>query len=777
MSLRLKFGLIALLPLLAACALFVAYALATTGQHKRLRIDGVVHAVESACQKVNKTLTRMEQNAIDLAGAGHRYHLTDPRRDDMAEATVVDNFEGLPAAIGGGIWFEPDAIVPGLRLHSFYAHRDPERDRVRRDERYDGDDYDYPTQAWYQDIARAVTGPRQTAWTAPYFDDTGTLTLMTTVGAGMFNDNGRFLGMATVDWEISRVVRELTSIRPTPGTFALLASPRHNRIISDSRHPDAVPDTPLDSLVWRAGLPPPGPDGTLPQAVPVSIDGRVHRVFQSRTDNGWRLSVHVPDDEIFADIETRNAVYTALVALIALALLLMTMRLVARFIHAPLQRLMDGVADLGRGNLNVHMDLGTRDELQSVAHAFNRMTVDLQASLAHEAHERAERQRIAGELDVATRIQASMLPTTYPPFPDREEFEIFAAMRPAREVGGDFYDFFFVDPDHLAVAVADVSGKGIPAALFMVVARTLLKNNAQNGLDPAQTLATVNNLLCEGNDANMFVTAFLGVLDVRSGHFIYANAGHNPPLLQRADHAFESLAIQPGFVLAGMPGLSFPQGEIDLRPGDTLLLYTDGVTEAANAAHDLFGPHRLLDTLNRAPYPDVRALIADIEGAVTRFVDGAEVADDLTLLALRSKTAGLDWTERSFDADLERWPDAADFLEETLSSMGCPAKSILRIQVAAEEVFVNIAHYAYAPGTGEMRLRIAVFPEKTAHIEFEDTGRAFNPLDKPDPEVMADIDDRVPGGLGIYMVKQMMDSVDYRRVGPSNRLRFTLAWT
>jgi len=247
--------------------------------------------------------------------------------------------------------------------------------------------------------------------------------------------------------------------------------------------------------------------------------------------------------------------------------------------------------------------------------------------------ERAEKERMQSELMIAAKIQSSMLPNVFPPFPDRTGFDIYALMDPAKEVGGDFYDFFFISENKLAVVIADVSGKGIPAALFMVKAKTLLKNTAQQGKPLAEVLEIVNNLLCEGNDECMFVTVFLGVLDITSGHFTYVNGGHDIPLIKRND-SFDWLPVIPGFMPGFMPGTKYEQKETTLQKGDVLFLYTDGVTDAENPGREPFTNNRLISTINECDYGCAKDILDFVRAKVDDFADGEEQFDDITMLAL-----------------------------------------------------------------------------------------------------------------------------------------------
>lgn len=282
------------------------------------------------------------------------------------------------------------------------------------------------------------------------------------------------------------------------------------------------------------------------------------------------------------------------------------------------------------------LSLKTGDEIGLMAESFNSMVEDVHQYMTNLADVTADRERIATELHVATQIQASMLPSIFPPFPDRDEFDIFALMEPAKEVGGDFYDFFMIDDHRLGVVIADVSGKGVPAALFMVITKTLIKNQAGFTSSPSEILNIVNNKLLESNDASLFVTVFIGILEIDTGKFVYSNAGHNPPLVSKAGEGFSWLAVDSGFVLAGWEDFFYHSDELLLKDGDRLLLYTDGVTEATNPAEELFGDDRLLDILNRGDVANMplETLVGYVRSEVNQFSDGAQQADDITILAL-----------------------------------------------------------------------------------------------------------------------------------------------
>ena len=280
------------------------------------------------------------------------------------------------------------------------------------------------------------------------------------------------------------------------------------------------------------------------------------------------------------------------------------------------------------------LEVHTNDELQKLCESLKKMESDLNLHIENLKNVTAEKERIGAELNVATHIQKSMLPRIFPAFPEREEFDVYATMDPAKEVGGDFYDFFMVDERHLAIVMADVSGKGVPAALFMVIGKTLIKDHTQPGRDLGEVFTEVNDLLCESNSEALFITAFEGVLDLVTGEFRFVNAGHEMPFLCPAGGDFEARRIKPGFVLAGMEGMRYTAGTMTLGLGDKIFQYTDGVTEATNANQELYGMERLTAVLNTVKDKSPNEILPAVKEDIDRFVGQAPQFDDITMLCL-----------------------------------------------------------------------------------------------------------------------------------------------
>jgi sigma-B regulation protein RsbU (phosphoserine phosphatase) len=371
----------------------------------------------------------------------------------------------------------------------------------------------------------------------------------------------------------------------------------------------------------------------------------------------WHLVYVVPENDILApSIALHNEIikmtadstksvntliYAAIIisGLLLVAIILLTLRaagLIASRIARPITILTEGVKKINNGNLEYHSEIKTGDEIEELSISFERMGRELMTYIENLNSVTAEKERIGAELNIATKIQASMLPRIFPAFPDREEFDVYASMLPAKEVGGDFYDFFLIEKNILAIVIADVSGKGVPAALFMVIAKTLIKNNAQYGLSPKDVFSMVNNLLCANNEEGMFVTAFMGFLDILTGTFTCVNAGHNPPLIKRGDH-FEWLKIKRGLFLGGMENVSYKQEELELKNGDMVYLYTDGVTEAMNPERELFAESRLLKVADLYKDCGLKEFSVSIKDKIDEFTEDAEQADDITMLVLKYK--------------------------------------------------------------------------------------------------------------------------------------------
>lgn len=438
--------------------------------------------------------------------------------------------------------------------------------------------------------------------------------------------------------------------------------------------------------------------------------------------------------------------------------------LLERIVISGIKKTNRSLKKITAGDLNEEVNVRTNEEFISLSDGINATVKALKEAIEK------EKSRIDLELKFAHEIQNSAIPKTFPAFPEKNQFDLFALMRPAKEVSGDFYDFGLVGEDNSKIGfiIADVAGKGVPAALFMMSVKTLIKNLAEAGMSPAEIFTKANRQLCEHNETSMFVTAFLGILDTETGILTYTNAGHNPPYLRRANGKFEQMKIDPAFALAGLNKTVYTQKQLQMNFGDTIFLYTDGITEGQNKDEEFYGEERLKNALDKNKNLSVTNLLLTVRADIAEFEKGTEQADDITMV-------GLMYTAQRIEvpARIEQTETILDFIDSLLTPYESGHKT--QIEIAAEEVFVNIANYAYPPedeGSVSVLCAIGGSP-RFVSVSFIDNGIPFNPLNKPDPDITAPFNEREEGNLGIFMVKKLMDSTAYTYKNNQNVFTFS----
>lgn len=428
-------------------------------------------------------------------------------------------------------------------------------------------------------------------------------------------------------------------------------------------------------------------------------------------------------------------------------------------------------------SLGIH----TGDEIERLSNVMANMEDDLNAYEVNLAKVTSEKERISVELNLARKIQGDMLPNVFPPFPDRTEFDIFASMNPAKEVGGDFYDFFLVDDSHIAFLIADVSGKGIPAALFMMVTKSMLQTEIIEGKSPGEALTDVNSRICESEHEGMFVTVWVGVLDLKTGKLTASNAGHEYPVIKQPDEGYEVLHDKHCFVVGGIGGIKYSEYEVEMRPGSKIFLYTDGVPEATDAGNNMFGLDRMTAALNNARDANVTDTIKAVAKDAWEFVGDAEQFDDMTMLCLEYKGANDGGTvegkmetlvDITLPAEIENQAVVTEKVDAELEKLECPFKQQAQLDIAIDELFSNIAKYAYAPGKGDATVRMEVSHDpKAVTLTFIDSGTPYDPMAQEDPDITLSAEERGIGGLGILMVKKSMDDLSYEYKDGKNIFR------
>ena len=450
--------------------------------------------------------------------------------------------------------------------------------------------------------------------------------------------------------------------------------------------------------------------------------------------------------------------------LIFAALFTLIYFLIKKVIIDNLRKINGTLAEITDGNLNVTVDVRTNEEFASLSDDINQTVSTLKRYIAEAAA------RIDKELEFAKEIQYSALPSVFPPYPNRKDFEIYAHMITAKEVGGDFYDFYMLGDSTLAFMIADVSGKGIPAAMFMMQAKTIIKDLAESGLELPEVFATANKKLCENNDAGMFVTAWMGILDLKTGLLKFVNAGHNPPLVRQADGEFVYLKARSGMVLAGMDGVKYRLNELKLSPGDRIFLYTDGVTEATDENNRLYGEERLLETVNQNIVKNTQLLCEAVKDDVDRFVGEAPQFDDITMLSVEIQYIR---GENSITviADDKSMIPVSEFAKSLTEKLTVVPKIANKVSIAVDEIYSNIVNYSGA----DLATISYEIKDGRLYMTFTDDGIPYNPLEAEEPDVTLSAEERKIGGLGIFMVKKMTESMEYTYEDDKNILSLVIS--
>jgi len=509
--------------------------------------------------------------------------------------------------------------------------------------------YRYNAWDWYQ-IPKELNMP---AWSEPYYDEGGGYTLMATYSVPFYKQSGgkkQCRGIVTADINLAWLQEVVSSTKVLQTGYAFLISkngiivthPSKELIMNETIFGVAeARDDPQLRDIGRKMIR--GESGFVPFR---SIDSEkpCWMYYAPIPSNNWSLAVLFPRDELVADITRLNGIVIAL-GIAGLLLLSVAIVFIAHSITTPLRAMVQATKTIAIGNLDVELPpVRFEDEVGKLTEAFRYMKESLKEYIRALTETTASKERIESELKIARDIQMSILPKVFPPFPGRTEFDIYAAIEPAREVGGDFYDFFFIDDNHLCFVIGDVSGKGVPAALFMAVTKTLMKAKTSQDADPGMILTKVNKDLNQGNEACMFVTIFIGILNTTTGEIHYANGGHNPPLMIRSgdnlSFAVEPLPVSHGLVVGAMEESIYQTETVILKPRDAIFVYTDGVTEAMNEQGELFSDDRLKKQLIKLHRKSAQETIAGIMKGIASFAREVPQSDDITMMMIRFHGGG-----------------------------------------------------------------------------------------------------------------------------------------
>ena len=619
--------------LLVASSVFL---LAFLSFFKQARTSVRVEAVEQAQVKLDNTILQIDKvlGSVEIAVKNLSWLVADKLDypDYMYELTQ-QVLRSNPHVVGSAIAFEPSYYLEKGVLFSPYSHR---TEQGIRSKQLGTEDYEYHYMDWYL-VPKLLGTPY---WSEPYFDSGGANVVMTTYSLPLYDEKGNMYAVFTADISLEWFAEKVNEIKTYPNSFnymigrggTFLVSNRPEAILNESFF--AEPLSEGDKNMMEIGHRMIECESGMGK---FNRDGEEYYMFFAPIKStGWSVCVVCPYSDIFAGVDgLRNWVFVVL--MLGLLLLTVFCYFTIRRLTKPLERFAASANEIAEGNFNATLpDIISKDEMKTLRDSFDSMQQSLVTYMDELKQTTASKERIESELRIAREIQLGMVPKIFPPFPERDDVDLFAKLIPAKEVGGDLYDFFIED-DKFYFIVGDVSGKGIPASLVMAVTCRLFRTVAAHFHTPAEIVTALNDALSENNESNMFCTAFLGVLDLKTGVMRYCNAGHNAPVVMHPSGNVEFMEVQSNLPLGLFGGFPYEGQECTLERGTSIFLYTDGVTEAENKEKALYSDERLLQQLivtqKESPRSIVDSVLADIESHVA----GAEQSDDITIMSFNYK--------------------------------------------------------------------------------------------------------------------------------------------
>ncbi len=739
-------------------------------------INNILVAVEVAVQNTSSEVTNM----IDTP-------------DRMYE--VVQNIlEKNPSIVGSAVAFEPYYYKEKGRQFSPYAFK--KADGSIGTKQLGTEEYDYHYMDWYQ-IPKLL---KKDYWSEPYYDFGGGEQMMTTYSLPLYDEEGKMYAIITADISLNWLTelikkndieqnKSLLKAEEDPdqvdindrfftthiysfiigrgGTY--ITHPATERILNETYFTYCDMTKESDDLQTGYNM----VDGKSGMSSFIRDGVNYTICYTPIKRTGWSMATVMPSNVVLFQAR-KSVILIILMMLSGLIALYFVCSIAMKRITRPLVRIARSAEEIAQGNLDATLpEIRTNDEMKHLHDSFQTMQTSLKNQMAELRKTTASKTAIESELKVASDIQMSMLPKIFPAYPERDDIDIYGQLTPAKAVGGDLFDFFIRD-EKLFFCIGDVSGKGVPAALVMAVTRAQFRTVSTHESLPNRIVQRLNETMCEGNETNMFVTLFVGILDLPSGRLRYSNAGHDAPVII-GDGKCEMLPCDSNIPIGIVGDWKFTMQVTTISPYTNIFLYTDGLTEAENGHHELFSVQRIMEQAEIAAAGSTTPteLVAQMSNAVKIFVNGADQSDDLTMLALQYKREKL--AERyqdriTLDNDIEQIPQLTEFVNKACVAVGFDDSTTASMNLAIEEAVVNVMSYAYPKGTkGTVNIE-TISNDNRIKFVISDSGVLFDPTVVSEPDTTLSAEERNIGGLGIYLVRQIMDSVNYERIGGFNVL-------
>ena len=733
-------------------------------------------AISRATQILDKTSMRVEGILNRVEVASNMTEWLVQRHPDRADSMFVYSRGMLlnnPDFYNCSIAFEPYYFKEYGRYFSAYSKYLGDTIRTVQG---GSDNYQYFFMDWYL-MAKLLDKP---CWTEPYVDldvATNTSEMVTSYCQAIKDLQGNMIGVINTSLSLNWLSQTISAVKPYPNSFSIMIGRGGTYFV----HPDSTkitretiftqtlenPDTAITALGYAMQR---GEEGMRH----AQINGEECYVFYKPLGHtGCSMAIVCPESDIFGGFDRLRRTVMAIVLVGLLLMLYFFMRIITREL-SPFRRLADEAETIASGQFDTQLpDFERTDEIGQLSHSFGNMQQSLVKYIDELKNTTAQKASIESEIQVASGIQMGMLPKKFPTYPDRDDVQLYASLTPAKEVGGDLFDFYFRD-EKLFFCIGDVSGKGVPASLFMAVTRAVFRTVSARESMPDHIMASLNKTMVDMNETNMFVTLFIGVLDLPTGRMHYCNAGHDAPLLVGAGVGM--LPCDSNIPVGVMDSWKYTLQEAQIFTGTTIFLFTDGLTEAEDATHAQFRMERVNDVAAHAlanHQQEPRQLIGVMADAVHQFVGDAEQSDDLTLMAIQYIKQQRDVKMRKrivLPNDIQEVPRLNAFVDAVCETVGFDSALTMKLSLAIEEAVVNVMNYAYPPGVkGDVTIE-ALSNDVRLKFVIIDSGAPFDPTVHADVDTTLSAQDRPIGGLGIHLVRNIMDSINYERIDNLNVL-------
>lgn len=733
-------------------------------------IDKAEFALNNTVLRINNLL-----QSVEVATHGLAWVISNNLDDPEYMYTITQKMlESNSFVSGSAVAFEPSYYKEKGLHYSPYSYRDSLNNIVSI--QLGNEDYNYFHMDWYQ-IPKLLNKPY---WSEPYYDTGGGEMIMTTYSHPIYDKDNNLIAIFTADLSLEWFEKHVNSVKLYPNSYnymlgrggTFLVHPRTDLILNETIFSEAhfIGDTILSALGHKMI------DGMSGMECRIVDNNEVYTFYAPIKATGWSVGVVCDSNDIFAGLYEIHRI-NIIIAVIGLILLVVLCFTTIKRMTRPLEQFAQSANEIAAGNFDVTLPhIKSNNEMKMLYNSFEYMKHSLNDYIHKLQVTTANKERIESELRIARSIQLGMVPKVFPPFPERKDIDLYARLIPAKEVGGDLYDFF-IENNKLHFIIGDVSGKGVPASLVMAVTCRLFRTIATNTKTSLDIVRILNNALSDSNDSNMFCTAFVGILDLTTGRLDYCNAGHNPPVIIGPNGDAIYLDVISNLALGIWGTYEYQSQECYLENSSVLFMYTDGINESENQNKELFSNERMVQSLLSNYKADVQTIVEGLLNDVNEHAKDTPQSDDITVLCCRYNSPLQNDGKALFKVKLKNEISELEqmntFVDEIGETLNLPTEEVFQIRLAMEEAVANVILYAYPKGESNIVELEAQSDGEMLSIQIIDYGMEFDPTKAEEADTSLSSEDRPIGGLGIFLIRQVMDSVEYQRIDGRNVLLIT----